>query len=87
MRKGRSREERRVRILRGADRDAVSQVAERQEVGEQTISSRRKRHGELDVADVCRLREREAENTRRNEDGCRTRSQDRCDDSDHERKW
>ena len=53
-----------VRILREADKDSVPKVAKRHGVSEQTIYAWRKRYGELEVADVRRLRELEAENAR-----------------------
>ena len=53
-----------ARILREADAEPVPKVGERHGVGEQTLYSWRKRHGEFDVADVRRLREHEQENSR-----------------------
>ena len=53
-----------VRILREADAEPVPKVAKRHGVSEQTSYTWRRRYGELDVADVHRLRELEAENAR-----------------------
>ena len=53
-----------VRILREADAEPVPTVAKRNGISEQTIYTWRKRYGTLEVADVRRLRELEAENAR-----------------------
>ena len=53
-----------VKILREADRAPVGEVAKRHGVSEETIYAWRKRFGQLEPADVRRLRQLEQENGR-----------------------
>ena len=64
MRKSRFTDEQVVGIVREADREAVSNVAKRHGVSEQTIYTWRKRFGDLKSEDVRRLRQLEVENGR-----------------------
>lgn len=64
MKKSRFSEEQMVAILREADRSSVTEVAKKHKVSEQAIYGWRKRFGELQPADIKRLRALEAENSK-----------------------
>ncbi len=64
MRKSRFTDEQVVGIVRESDREAVSDVAKRHGVSEQTIYTWRKRFGDLKSEGVRRLRQLEVENGR-----------------------
>ena len=64
MKKTRFSEEQMVKILREADKAPVSEVAKKHGVSDVTIYAWRKRFGQLEAADVKRLRALEAENAR-----------------------
>jgi putative transposase len=64
MKKVRFTEEQMVTILREADKSSVAEVAKKHKVSEQTIYVWRRKFGQLESADVKRLRELEAENAK-----------------------
>lgn len=64
MKKTRFSEEQMVKILREADVGSVAEVARKHGISDQTIYLWRKRFGQLEPADVKRLRQLEAENAK-----------------------
>jgi len=64
MRKSRLTEEQMVTILRGADRTTVAEAAKEHKVSEPTIYAWRKHFGQMEAADVKRLKTLEQKNTR-----------------------
>ena len=64
MKKSRFSEEQMVAILREADKAPVPEVARKHKVSAQAIYTWRRRFGELQPADVRRLRQLEIENTK-----------------------
>ena len=64
MKKSRFSEEQMVSILREADRTSVAEVAKKNKVSEATVYAWRKHFGQMEAADVKRLKALELENSR-----------------------
>ncbi|ODU12307.1 MAG: transposase [Variovorax sp. 67-131] len=64
MKKSRFSEEQMVTILREADRTTVAEAAKKHRVSDATIYAWRKHFGQMEAADVKRLKALELENSR-----------------------
>lgn len=64
MKKSRFSEEQMVTILRKADRTTVAETAKKHKVSDATIYAWRKHFGQMEAADVKRLKALELENSR-----------------------
>lgn len=64
MKKSRFSEEQMVTILREADRTTVAEAAKKHKVSEATLYAWRKHFGQMEAADVKRLKALELENSR-----------------------
>ena len=64
MRKSRSTEEQKVKMLREADKTSVAAVAKKHGISAETIYKWRRNFGGMDVADAKRLKKLELENAR-----------------------
>jgi putative transposase len=64
MKKSRFSEEQMVTILREADRTTVAEAAKKHQVSDATIYAWRKHFGQMEAADVKRLKALELENSR-----------------------